>query len=283
MTVHVVYRSSGTENTKHRPPFYSKVLALASFLRAVDRCDEVASVVFLNNAPIPGATLEMMSGAGEVVNRTGLNLARSYREAITLAVGRGWPKSDVAYISEDDYLYRPEAFVRLAEASRDIPGADYFAFYATPDPGGERLHTSGGTDWQVAESTTSSFGARISILAADRRLHLLGCRAHGGFDRAICMAYAGRRPYRWNEVVPSSVGPVRMRATASGILGRVALNLGSYRARRRPRRLMTEIPSLATHMEEPHLAEGVNWVEVAAETARWAAQRGFPVPATDLS
>lgn len=281
MTIRLVYRASGSENTKSRPGFYSKVLALASFLRAVDQCDEVASVVFLNDAPIPRGTLEMMGETGEVVNRTGLNLARSYREAVTLPVARGWPASDLAYISEDDYLYRPEAFTRLAEASRDIPEADYFAFYATADPAGRRLPVPGGVDWREARSTTSSFGARVSTLAADRWLHLTGCRAHGAFDQAICSAYAGRRPYRWREVLPTRGDAHRLKATVAGIGSRAVLNLASYRARRRPRLLVTSVPSLATHMEEACLAEGVDWAKVAADTVRWAERRGYRVPTPD--
>lgn len=196
MAIHLVYRSSGRENTKPRPRFYSKALALASFLRAADRCDDVVSIVFLNDAPIPGVTLEMLGKTGEVMNRIGLTSARSYREAITLPIARGWPSSDVAYLSEDDYLFRLEAFTRLALASRDIPEADYFAFYATTATAGHRDHripVSDGAGWQVAESTTSSFGTRISTLAADRRLHQLGCRAQGGFDRAICIEERGFR------------------------------------------------------------------------------------------
>jgi len=280
VAIRLVYRSSGKENTKPRPRFYSKSLALASFLRAVDRSDEVVSVVFLNDPPIPRGTLEMMEESGEVLNLSGLTLARSYREAVTLPVARGWPPSDIAYLSEDDYLFRPEAFTRLARASRDIPEADYFAFYATPDPAGRRLPVSGDLDWRCAESTTSSFGARISTLASDRWLHLLGCRAQGDFDHAICAAYCGRRPYRWNEVLPVSGGPHRLKTTAAGVVSRTALNLGSYRPPGRTRLLVTEVPSLATHMEEPHLAPGVDWGEVAAETTRWAKERGFHLAPT---
>jgi hypothetical protein len=274
MAIHLVYRSSGKENTKPRPRFYSKALALASFLRAVDQSSEVVNVIFLNDAPIPRGTLKMMGKAGEVLNRNGLTLERSYREAITLPLERGWPSSDLVYLSEDDYLFRPEAFTRLARAARDIPQAAYFAFYASTATEQRRLPTAHG-DWRLAESTTSSFGARISVLAADRWLHLIGCRAEGDFDRAICMAYAGRRPYSWQEV-PSNVGAgAGLKATTARVLGRATLNLGSYRARRQCRLLVTELPSLATHMEEPHLAEGVDWAEVATDTNLWAEQRGF--------
>ncbi len=183
----------------------------------------------------------MMRDRGEVLDRPGLTLGSFYREAVTLPVVRGWPPSDFVYLSEDDYLFRPEAFTSLAQTYREIPETAYVAFYATTAPRGPQPPTSTDTHWRVAETTTSSFGARISTLAADRWLHLLGSRAQDGFDRAICMADAGRRPP----------------------------------AGRRPRLLLTGIPPLATHMEEPHLAQGVDWAEVAADTARWAEDCGI--------
>lgn len=278
MTLHLVYRSSGKENNKRRPPFYSKTLALASFLRAVERSDEVGSVVFLNDAPIPRATVEMMSKAGEVVNRTGLTLARSYREAITLPLQRRWPSSDLVYLSEDDYLFRPQAFTSLIRAAHDIPEAAYFAFYATIAPGGRRLATATG-DWRVAESTTSSFGARISLLAADRWLHMLGSRAEADFDRAICTAYSGLRPYGWHEVLSGAGASPGLKPTAARVVARTTLNLGSHLARRRRRLLVAALPSLATHMEELHMAKGVDWAEVASDTNRWAEGRGLSLDA----
>lgn len=102
MAIHIVYRSPGRENTKPRPSFYTKRLALASFIRAVDRCHEVGSVLFVNDGPLPRGTLEMMGSAGEVLDRTGLNLTRSYREAIALPVTRGWPERRGVHLSPAD-------------------------------------------------------------------------------------------------------------------------------------------------------------------------------------
>ncbi len=102
MAIHLVYRSSGRENTKPRPSSYTKCLALASFIRSVDRCHEVGNVVFVNDGPIPRGTLEMMGGAGEILDRTGLNLTCSYREAITLPVTRGWPERRGVHLSPAD-------------------------------------------------------------------------------------------------------------------------------------------------------------------------------------
>ena len=111
----------------------------------------------------------------------GLTLARSYRQALALRAVRGWPASHLVYLSEDDYLFRPEAFTSLAGASCDIPEADYFAFYASTAPEDHQVRSSTAT-WQAAETTTSSFGARTSALAADRWMPVLGCRA--GFPAA---------------------------------------------------------------------------------------------------
>ncbi|MDP8975784.1 MAG: hypothetical protein M3N28_05340 [Actinomycetota bacterium] len=149
---------------------------------------------------------------------------------------RRWPCSDLAYFCEDDYLFRPDAFARLAEASRDLPQADYFAFYATPDPAGPCLSTSSGAGWHEAE---------------------------------------------W--VLPKPVASLPLKATTGRVGGRAALNLASYGYRRRPRLLVTDVPALATHMEEPHLAGGVDWQEIASDTARWAERRGIHLSPADAS
>lgn len=162
-----------------RPPFFSKALALASFLRAVERCPEVASTVFLNDAPIPVDTLKVMNESGEVINESGLGLVPSYRKAISISVAGHWPTGDVVYLSEDNYLFTREAFSSLALADREMPEASYFAFCATlsendersaPEASKGRVLTDG-RRWQRAESTTSSFGARVSTLRSDRSFH----------------------------------------------------------------------------------------------------------------
>lgn len=67
---------------KERPSFYSKPLALASFLRAVERCPDISSVVFLNDAPIPADNLGVKrESGGDVIDQAGLRLPTSYRKA----------------------------------------------------------------------------------------------------------------------------------------------------------------------------------------------------------
>lgn len=280
--LHVVYRSSGKENAKPRPGFYSKALALASFLRAAEQCDQVANVVFLNDVPIDPGIVEMMRPAGEVLQHGEMTLARSYREAVVLPGTRRWPADDFVYLAEDDYLFTPEAFTSLMGAAEAIPEASYFSFYASEAPASKAAEDEdpataapNASGWRMAETTTSSFGARISALAADRWLHLLGCRAQGAFDNAICLAYSGVPPYRWSEVVRTAGGGPNLKTTAARSVARAALNLAAYASRRRPRLLLTRFPSLATHMEEPHMRPDVDWAEVAADTVRWADAKGL--------
>jgi hypothetical protein len=73
--LHVVYRSYGGENAKSRPPFYSKLLALASLLCALEEADGAIEVLFINDGPVPIDRLELMRSKGEVVQLPGVGLA----------------------------------------------------------------------------------------------------------------------------------------------------------------------------------------------------------------
>ena len=55
--LHVVYRSYGGENAKGRPPYYSKLLALTSMVRAAELAGEHVHLVFLNDGTIPADRL----------------------------------------------------------------------------------------------------------------------------------------------------------------------------------------------------------------------------------
>src|SRR5688500_12626991 len=62
----IVYRSSEAENTKPRPPYYSKTLALASVLRAVAPLGADAEIEFVNDGEIPAERLALMEAHGTV-------------------------------------------------------------------------------------------------------------------------------------------------------------------------------------------------------------------------
>ena len=136
MTLHLVYRSYGGENTKRRPPYYSKLLTLLSFIRAAERVPD-ADVVFVNDGPIPEDRLHLMTGAGSVISMgdTAAGMRASYVFALDLPDREGWAADDVVMFVEDDYLFTADAFVALTSAIDD-PSIDYFSLY------GERPDTT---------------------------------------------------------------------------------------------------------------------------------------------
>jgi len=80
----VLYRICATENTKFRPEFYSKPLALKSFLSAVSGVDAVGDVQFLCDGPVPADLVDTMRPAGVIVAVPGLGNSGSYRRALAM-------------------------------------------------------------------------------------------------------------------------------------------------------------------------------------------------------
>jgi len=293
MGFHVIYRSTGRENRKRRPSFYSKLACLASFLRAFERCSD-SEVIFLNDGEIPSERLAAMKAMGEVVairqapepekQSIGFRLYRSNMSALQLVDERMWPGSDLVYFAEDDYLYLPEAFDRLIEAAALLRQASYLAFYASILWNRSYGYWVNDELWQTAEGTTSTFGARIDALRADRLIHRLAFKV--GFDTDVSLAYQGIAPFRWSHIfgellygAPGNRRPFLARVRSN--CGKALVNLLAARAALRPHLLVAPYRPLATHVELPYLATGVDWEAVARESAGWLEENlGIP---TDLS
>jgi len=297
VALHIVYRSTGGENRKSRPPYYSKTLALASFLRAVDQLDEVPEILFVNDGPIPADRLELMRGRGELIPIHGGDARRSYRAAVALAARRDWPDGDLVWFAEDDYLYTPAALRLLLAAGRALRHADYLSMHGflaldtaaprtrpaplpLPRSEGVRDVTEiDGVRWYRGMSTTSTFAVRTEVLAADRRLLRLVPWSGGAWDFATCMTYQGLQPFEWShvraELMPFRREPFGSwpRAMWRGAF-RAVVNV---RARRRPgnrRTFYAADPEPISHMEEPNCADGFDWFAHAHSTRVWAQARG---------
>jgi hypothetical protein len=302
VTLHVVYRSTGGENSKARPRFYGKTLALLSLLRALERTGATTDVVFLNDGPIPAPRLELMCRSGRVrqvaelplgvpdgalrhTTSGSVGLTRSYLAALALPRDEGWSGEDVVYYVEDDYLHAPDAIELVAEAAAALPAAAYLAPTASvnwrrSDP----LHAPGAT-WFTAESSTSTFAARVRTLAADHWIHVLSFFAGGTGDRSACQAYSGERPFRWNHLAgdalgwgPYGGGALAGRAKRAAL--QAALNALATRRGFARHLLVTPRRPLALHMEldDPGTHDGgdpARWEQVAADTRAWAGDRGL--------
>ena len=278
----VVYRSHGGENRKARPGYYSKRLALASFVAALSAVRDRADALFLNDGPIPADRLALMAPAGEVRAVRGGSNRRSFRAAVALAARRRPGPHDLVWFAEDDYLYAPDALARLLAAADRIGDADYFSLYGrlALDPASPRAATRfrspdgaaaapeavdlDGTRWYRAASTTSTFGVRGHVLARDARLLRTMPFTGGAWDHATCLAVQGRAPYTWEEVRTDLLpaGPDRPRAVLRGLARGAAV----VRSRRRPglrRQLWAADPEPVTHLEEDGLAPGTDWAALA--------------------
>jgi len=301
MRLHVVYRSYGPSNAKDRPPYYSKLLCLASLVRSAEKAEQHVELVFLNDGPIPQDRLGLMQSTGQVVGRAHLGLRRSYREALALPLERGWSDDDLVWFSEDDYLYQTRALHDLIAAADALPQAAYLALYASighrPPEGGAqpnyapvpaRWHDSApvtvnGHPWRRGLSTTSTFGVRVGTLREDHRILALSVYTGlGGCDHAMCLLYQGLRPFPWRslgrDLIAAGSGDMVQRAKRFALVPvKTAFNAWSYARAKRGRLLFAADPALVTHLESGHLALGTDWPAVAQDCATWAAERRIPL------
>ncbi|HEY1360244.1 MAG TPA: hypothetical protein VGF21_18230 [Thermoleophilaceae bacterium] len=277
--LHVIYRSTAGENPKARPSFYGKLLALKSFLLAVERCAGRVECVFMNDGPIPADRLDLMHASGEVVEVSAGSSVHSYLESLRQVELRNWPEADLVYLVEDDYLHMPDSLDQLLTAAAAAPSASYFTLYDLSSSDDFQAFQVGDAVWRTVRLSTATFAARLGVLRSDRRIHGVAYAAGGAWDRDLCLAYQGVRPHRWPALIGDLLGsepgpaapPVRRlkRATAQAALNLLALRRSFAR-----RLLIAPCTPLATHMEEAFMARGVHWEAVAERVEEeWEASR----------
>jgi len=298
----LVYRSYGGENLKNRPAFYGKRVALLSFLRAVEQVKDQAEVLFVNDGPVPAELAELQRQAGRIVELPEVGLRGSYVFSLRAPTILGWPDDDLVWFSEDDYLYRPEAFTNLIGAAAAMPEADYFALYGfvhgqLPDadmparPRGWRPAVAGSVDgvrWERILSTTSSFGGRVSAITADRGIFRFCMVPHKNMfrDHDTCVVVQGFEPHPYGVLARSLVtlggrSPLRWARDVSLLPFLVATNLRAHRRLVNRRLFVAAVPNLATHLEADKLAPDTDWAQVAADADRWGGTRSGAPAATD--
>lgn len=300
--LHVVYRSHGGENRKQRPGYYSKLLGLASVVRALEATAAAVDVWWINDGPIPADRVALMRRTGRIVPLHGGSNRRSYRATLRQAARQGWADDDIVWFAEDDYLYGLDAFTQLAAIGAALPDAAYFSMWGyhalDPDrpptaPAPRALPLSLGdpqrvsideVHWYRGVSTTSTFGVRAGVLRADLRLLRLLPYTGGAWDHTTCLAVQGLQPFSWPQV-RAELAPMRHepvgrwpRSVALG-LTHLAANVSSQRRLPYGRTLVSSDPELIFHMEHPADPTGRDWVAFAEQTRQWAVDGGIPVDA----
>ena len=310
LSLRILHRAHGGDNSKPRPEYYSKLLALAALLRAADEADAAIELTFLNDGPMPAETLQVMERFGQVVPLLrGGSAARSYREMLDSDRAKPGHADELVWLAEDDYLYRPDALRCLLAGAAAQPDTDYFTLYGSraldpersgrrpavrPDPAAQDsdgiTFPVGDIHWYRAISTTSTFGIRRRALTEDLRLLRHFPLTGGAWDSATCLAVQGYAPFSGQrlrrDLLPIGELPISRwpRSAARGLV-RVASMPLAWRHPGRRRLLMGSDPELITHMEglgafthvPSRRTATIDWATVARETAEWGRDHGIPV------
>lgn len=299
----IVYRSAESENTKPRPAYYSKTLALASVLRAAEPLGSDVEIVFVNDGEIPADRLALMEAHGTVRQIAAGSNRASFRSVVAREAALSGGPDDIVWFAEDDYLYSPDAFTTLVAAVEEFPEAAYFALYGSDaldagasgrravrreEPGTDGIADAprvGSAAWYRSFATTSTFGVRGDALRADAALLRLMPFTGGAWDIATCLALQGYRPFGLADLGPDPDGSA-LRGLVRGLV-RAVVGARTTRRASRHRVMLGSDPELAWHMEvhddstrsRPSSATAaVDWQALAVDTMFWAADRGIPVP-----
>ncbi|MCW2608317.1 MAG: hypothetical protein JWO60_3010 [Frankiales bacterium] len=272
------YRVSSAGNGKPRPPWFSKRLALQSFLAACAAAGPGVDVVFVADGGVPAELADLVRAGGPVVPVRGGDAPRSFRALLEVADAED---DALVWFAEDDYLYLPSALQQLRAAAAALPEVEYVGLYTPDNAAWHADHRSQpgrrgpaqrwdvrGTAWQRAWDSTTTFGLRGSALRRDRRLLALCSRTGGPWDNTTVTTVQGVPSYAW----PHLYGDLYLRptrASAQRVVGRPLLrglaNLAALGARAT---WVAPVRSLATHAEAAHLAPGTDWEQVAAQVPR---------------
>lgn len=298
----VVYRAYGGENLKDRPPYFSKMRSMASFVRAAARVQ--VNVLVLADGPLPREWYPLLTDLGEIVQiaDSPIGMRGSYRKALDLPQERGWDDDDFVYYSEDDYLYHPDAFIALEAAVEQIPEAGYLALYGStparhnsyefPDgvvhpPGWPTLPVRRvlDQDWVNIPSTASTFGGRVAAINQDKPIFRQAMYPfrHRYWDHATAVAYQGQTPFPGMQAWLGQPGEYP--ATAYGYARqfglspfRIGMNWRALTRRHDPHWLYVADPNYAVHCELQVINPGRDWAAIATDTGEWAAGRGIALP-----
>ena len=270
------YRVTPHPNAKPRPPWGSKRLALRSFLAALERAGDDVSLTYVADGGVPDELADLVRASGPVVPVRGGDAPRSFRALLEVAVA-DLEQHELVWFAEDDYLYLPDSLRLLRAAGDALHDVDYFGLY-TPDntawhldnvsqPGRRGPQTAydvDGTTWVRAWDSTSTFGLRSSALRRDAALLSLCSRTGGPWDNTTVTTVQGVPAYVWRHLY----GDLHLRwsrASARRAVGRPLLRgLVNLAALGASSTWVAPAVSLATHLEQGHLAPGTDWAEAAA-------------------
>lgn len=287
--MHVIYRYTASENRKTRPAYFSKELALASFLNAFEAARSDVRVTFVVDGDLSSEVRSVMQACGALEYGEWRSNRASYGAQLRLARS---VNAALVWFAEDDYLYDGDALVALVAAVRATPNVDWFALSgptqvhrlelsraqsAVPLPdsrrwGGGHATCVAGRSWRRIDSTTSTFGGRPAAVRSSHWLLRLCPWSGGAWDRTTCLALQGATPYPWryllSDLLPASTPPKnKALRVVWRIASRLAVNIAAVTQRPRQTVLISPAVPLIAHLELPLEERPLIWHALAADLA----------------
>jgi hypothetical protein len=284
----VLYRYTESLGSKPRPEYFSKMLALRSFVRAMAPVQDHVAVTFLVDGTVSDEVAALMAATGEVRRGHWCSNRASYAEQLRVARGLS---AQLVWFAEDDYLYTHDSLASLVGAVRELPDVPWFALSgptplhrlelrraqsAVPLPRPRHRDSEpswrdpAGRPWRRIDSTTSTFGGRPGTIRRAYWLLRLCPWTGAAWDRTTCLAIQGATPYPWRHVLrdllPAST-PRRHRVlrVCWRVLTRVAVNLAALTQRHRRHVLIAPPAPLVGHMDLPYESDPERWDALASD------------------
>lgn len=213
--LHVIYRlSQSSTDTRPRPSFFSKRLSLPCSLLTAAENHGACDLTVVQDGLVDQSILAVLPPTATVLKAIGLGNSPSYMAAIALASSGD---AALAYMSEDDYLYLPDALIKLCECL-NTRRADYVTLYDHPAryrvPSDDVLLPSRpfctqSHHWQFVESSCLSFGAHSETIRADaERIRALIGTGPYPQDRVMWRGLQQLQPSRISGPGRTLAGPV---------------------------------------------------------------------------
>jgi hypothetical protein len=272
MKLHAIYRYYEGDGLQTRPPYFSKRLAAASFVAALGQADPAdLGHVWLHVDGSEHSLPTSVTAGLRVDPLPSVGNAGSYLRAVWAATDPRLDPDDVVLLAEDDYLWAGDSVHDLIELFRRHPRVEAATPYDHPDYYTERLQRRyaarhagaavqvGPVLWRPVATTCMTYAARVRFFRDWLWLHAHVSRDVWPHDTGLWHTLTGS-PVCW----PGSVVG-RARALSSTALLRATAVAALRRPRgRTPFRLYAAQAPLATHLQEPFLAPGLDWADLAA-------------------
>jgi hypothetical protein len=274
----VLYRTYDGENSKPRPPFYTKELAAHSLIRAAEALRKEGGevdVVVVQDGPAesPAVPILRAAGAEVILVEGGRGGKYSWAWTVRAAAARRQGYSAV-YLVEDDYLHTEDALVVLREAFTARPRVDFISLYDHPDEYSATgdltaaVAVTGTAVYRASISTCLTFALRTSVLDRPEQVDtMVACiGGKGSYDH-----------WMWLRLLGGPVCRAFFRFAVTGVDNRVLKKLvtvprAEVRLRQRlfGARLVMPLPGVATHLEAKFMARGRDWAAEAEAIRAWA-------------